>query len=682
MQRLRYFCFFLMLFQSSISFAQGLLKVSDVHSVMQQIFNQHVSQKEMSREDIKNSFKIYIDKFDPHRIYLLENEVHPYLSLTDAQANAILLEYTRGSFGAYEELNRTIQRAIVRSRTIRKEIEQDPVSLFKNAAKTKMANDRDSKPQFVKSFELLRQRIENELIRFISLEKGRFGNQVIMDNQARTLDIYEKQLKEDENNYLYQDENGAILSKEQQENLFAMHLLKALTATLDAHTTFYSESEASDLKKRLEMEFEGVGISFKRNSDGSIRIDGLIKGGPAEKSGQIKVGDTLLEIDGQKVAGESFERVMGLMQNSKGINVVILLQRQGTHELIRVPLKKEEIVIQDDRVDQSYRKINGGIIGIITLHSFYQGANGLTSENDVRKAIAQLNGMGHLQGLILDLRENSGGFLGQAVKVAGLFITNGVIAISKYFNGEVHYYRDIDGKTDYKGPLVILTSRATASAAEIVAQALQDYGVALIVGDETTYGKGTIQNQTVTADGNKGASLFKVTVGKYYTVSGKTPQLDGVKADIVVPGIFNFQHLGEQYLEYTVKNDMIKNEYVDDLADVTPNLRTWFLRNYMPTLQRRDTTWQKMIPTLQINSARRLAKNKDFQSFLEQARQGHPVTIFTRDKSGTPEPIDFQLDEAVNIVQEMIRMSQQEKSNLLVNKSEKEIAEKSSFSYD
>lgn len=679
MKLLRHFCFFLLFFQNSISFAQDHLKISDIQTVMQQIFNQHVSQKVMTRVDIKNSLKAYIDKFDPKRMYLLENEVHGYLNLTDAQADAILNDYQQGRYGAFEELNRLIQRSIVRSRSIRKGIEQDSASLFKTAPQN--AADPDIKPRFPKSQEALLQRIEDDIIDFINLEKGHFGNSDVMRNQAKIIEFFEKKLREEESEYLYQDENGSPLSKEKQENLFAMHLLKAFTSTLDAHTTFYNESEASDLKMRLEKEFEGIGIGLKRQSDGSIRIDSMLKGGPAAKSGQIKVGDTLLQINGHKITGESFEEVMGLLQNKTETNLVLTLEHQANHEIISVPLKKEEITLQGDRVDLAYKKISGGIIGIITLHSFYQGANGVTSEEDVRKAIDKLNQMGHLQGLILDLRENSGGFLGQAVKVAGLFITNGVIVISKYFNGDEHYYRDLDGKSYYKGPFVILTSRATASAAEIVAQALQDYGVALIVGDETTYGKGTIQNQTVTGE-DKGALLFKVTVGKYYTVSGKTPQIDGVKADIVVPGILNFQHVGEKYLDYTVKNDTIQNEYVDDLADVQPNLRTWFLRNYMPTLQRRENTWQNILPTVRANSASRLASNKDYQSFLQQAYQGHITNFFRKDKSGTPQPIDFQLDEALSIVQDMIKMGTKGKTNLIVNKSEKEVAQKSTFSYD
>ena len=170
-----------------------------------------------------------------------------------------------------------------------------------------------------------------------------------------------------------------------------------------------------------------------------------------------------------------------------------------------------EIVVDNGRVDVTSQPFGNGIIGIINLHSFYQGKD-ISSEEDVRNAIDKLQGQGDLRGLILDLRSNSGGFLSQAIKVAGLFITDGVIVISKYSNGEEKIYRDVDSQVAYDGPLIVLTSKATASAAEIVSQALQDYGVALVVGDEHTYGKGTIQTQTVTD--NQSSSYFKVTVGK------------------------------------------------------------------------------------------------------------------------------------------------------------------------
>ena len=234
------------------------------------------------------------------------------------------------------------------------------------------------------------------------------------------------------------------------------------------------------------------------------------------------------------------------------------------------------------------------------------------------------------------------------MKVVGLFISNGIVVISKYFNGEEHFYRDVDGNQAYNGPMIVLTSKATASAAEIVAQALQDYGIALIVGDKQTYGKGTIQSQTITQEGN--AAYFKVTVGKYYTVSGKTPQIEGVKADIVVPGPFTYEKIGEKYLDYPVKPDSIPASYTDNLSDIAPNLKPWYMHYYIPTLQKKQTFWQKHLQQLQLNSSYRINHNRNYQTFLKQGSQGN-VTNYGQE--------DLQLEEAVNIMKDMIIMQSQ-----------------------
>ena len=283
---------------------------------------------------------------------------------------------------------------------------------------------------------------------------------------------------------------------------------------------------------------------------------------------------------------------------------------------------------------------------------------------DVRKAIEALEKKGRLRGLILDLRENSGGFLSQAVKVAGLFISNGVIVISKYSNGDERFYRDVDGETAYNGPLVVLTSKATASAAEIVAQALQDYGVALIVGDEHTYGKGTIQSQTLTDD--KSSSYFKVTVGKYYTVSGHTPQKEGVKSDIVVPGHWNREQIGESYLD-SLDADTIPPSYNDELQDVPSDERSWYLKYYVPTLQRRIPIWRNLLPTLKKNSEYRIKQNKNYQFFLkgrsntEEESADNEEDWDSPDKNKTFGEDDLQTEEAYNILKDMILIHSQEK---------------------
>ncbi len=652
-----------------------LLKTSDVSKVMQQIFQQHVEKKEMTGSILKNSFRIYIDQFDPFRMYLLEEETLPYLNLTPDQMNAIVQQYKYDDFSAFSKLNDTIQKAILRARALRAEILQDKSSLFNTSATENSSNeewdDPDLNLQFPKNQAELKQRIKQHLMYFIAGEKLHFGNDEIMKNQDKTLAIYDHFLEGQENAYLFDNEQGQPLSAKNKENLFIMHVLKALASSLDAHTTFYNNVEAYNMKVRLEKAFEGIGIALQLAPDGTVLISQVMDGGPAAKSGQVQAQDRILSINGTPTKGLSLEKIMEYLRGQNDTPVTLVLEREnGDHiqQQFQVTLKREPIALNEDRVDTSYEKFGDGIIGKITLHAFYQGEKGINSENDVRKAIKDLSQKGPLRGLILDLRENSGGFLTQAVKVAGLFITNGVVVISKYSNGTEHFYRDMDGKIAYRGPLVILTSKATASAAEIVAQSLQDYGVALVVGDEHTYGKGTIQSQTVTDD--KASSYFKVTVGKYYTVSGKTPQLRGVKADIVVPGPFSAEHIGEKYLEYTIPSDKIPQDYNDDLSDVDPGLKTWYLRYYMPTLQHRMDNWTNLLPTLRTNSAYRLSHNSQYQAFVQYLnglKHGNAGEISAFNGKKNYGADELQMAEAVNIVKDMISLQAQGHTNSFGN---------------
>lgn len=673
----------LSLFSLPILQSQEMLKSSDISKIMQQILEQHVDQKEISSKILKNGFKVYIDQFDPDRIYLLDEEVTPYLNMSDSKLTLDVEQYKQGNFKAFEELNSTIQRSIHRARSLRAEMEKNPSKFFQEASSGNKENyeewrDPDLKLHFAKNEAELKSRNIKQLKQFIDAERRRFGDGSISQNQKQTLAVFEKNLQDRENQYLYREENGHLMPAAMQENLFTMHVLKALASSLDAHTSFYTNSEAYDMKVRLEKEFKGVGVVLQQTPDGTILVNSLISGGPAAKSGLVQPNDIIVEIDGKSVASEPFEKVMDMMRDTKANETNLGLKRKvvenGTtvDKLVNVTLKREEIVIQDDRVDIKSEKFGDGIIGVITLHSFYQGANGITSENDVRDAIKKLQKEGNLRGLVLDLRENSGGFLNQAVKVAGLFITNGVVVISKYFNGEERFYRDMDGKTIYDGPLIVLTSRATASAAEIVAQALQDYGVALIVGDDRTYGKGTIQSQTVTE--NKATSYFKVTVGKYYTVSGKTPQLQGVKADIIVPGPFNFEHIGEQYLETTIKADTVPADYADNLQDIDPNMKAWYLRYYLPTLQHKKQFWAESLAPLKQNSGHRISQDSDYSAYLKKAADFRDLNNTAGSKGNAKSPVylrDFQLVETINVLKDMISLEASSRSNVQTERSVK-----------
>jgi carboxyl-terminal processing protease len=636
---------------SSLLVAQptnGQLHLQDIPKIMQQIFDQHLDQKAMKTKTLKSAFIAYIDHFDPNRIYLLQSEVQPYRDMSDAQLEEVLAQYKLNNFDPFLKLNDLIQRSIVRARAIRNKIISQPKKLFSDEATSDVAEgweDPDLKRSFAANEQDLEKRIYKAMLEYLDLEKKQYGPKWVSLNHVQAIETLENHYRENENAYLYHDEKDHLLSSAQQEDLFAEHLLKAFAGSLDAHTTFYSRSEAYDVKRRLQKSFQGVGVALQQYPDGLVVISGMTPQGPADRSGQLKVGDRLLEVDGQSVIKEPLDKVVEMMHGEQGQKLSLKIQRKG-EDPKNVVLTRENITLNEDRVDVTSIPFRDGIIGVITLHSFYQSSGGVTSEEDVRNALAKLRDKGELLGLILDLRENSGGFLGQAVKVAGLFITNGVIVISKYFNGEQHFYRDLDSKVFYDGPFVVLTSRATASAAEIVAQALQDYGVALVVGDEQTYGKGTIQNQTVTD--NKSTSFFKVTVGRYYTVSGKTPQIDGVTADILAPGIFAFEHIGEKYLASTVPSDKIADDYNDDLSDVSAGSRAWFLRYYMPTLQHKKTQWINMLPALKASSQQRILHNPGYQKYLKNLKKGFI-------EAGQRQ--DFQLDEAINVVEEMIEAS-------------------------
>lgn len=643
---------------------QELLQITDINKIMKQIFEQHVDKKEMSNSILKNSFKVYIDQFDPNRIYLLDSEVRPFLQLSDTDVSYFVDQYQKSQFPEYMALNSVIQKAINRARAIRTSLENENSShLFQKSEsfpseRREEWRDPDLKQLFAGNDKELANRIKKEFIQFIASERKRYGNTYVVNREAQTLRIYERQARAHENQYLFVDENGQPMNDAEKQNAFAMHVLKSLANSLDAHTTVLNPTEAYDMRIRLEKEMQGVGVVLQPSPNGFI-VTQLVKDGPAAKSALVRVNDVVVEIDGTPVRALSLNKVMEMLRGKAGSPVSLLLKRTvivngaPVERLVTVPLVREEIAINEDRAHWSYETYDGGIIGKIQLDSFYQGDNGITSENDVRDAINKLDKQGNLRGLILDLRENSGGFLSQAVKVAGLFITNGVVVISKYFNGEEHFYRDMDGKVAYDGPLIILTSKATASAAEIVAQALQDYGVAIVVGDEHTYGKGTIQSQTVTE--NQASTFFKVTVGKYYTVSGKTPQIQGVKADIVVPSQFVHETIGEEYLDYPLTQDVIPPAFNDDLADIAPNLKPWYMRYYAPTVQHKKILWDSLIPQLRKNSAFRISQNSDYQMFIRgtasDARGRHI------------NPDDLQMTEASSIMKDMITLQSQMRGN-------------------
>ncbi len=650
--------------------ASERFKSQRIPEIMNDILDLHVDQREIEPFLLQRSLKIFLDQFDSSRRYLLAEDVKPFLNLSEKKLQQVLREYQQGDITIYRELSQRIQESIVRVREIRSSFQYQWNEVLAEAnSKAPIGLEKDDK--WVTNQGDLHIALRSDFARFVRGQQTRKGDEYVLENQDEILALYEKQVREYENEYLFLDEEGRILPKKEREDFLALRVLKSLAKSLDAHTTFFSGQEAYEMRVQLEKGFQGIGVMLQDNIDG-VTITRLIDGGPAKKSGLVKVDDQIIEVDGESIVNFSFKKVLNMIRGKGGSILSLGLKRiiedggeKIAHE-VKVRLKRGRVVLDDKRVDVTTESVGDGIIGRIVLHSFYDSdKNDISSEKDVKQAIRDLRKRGNLKGIVLDLRENMGGFLMQAVKVAGLFITNGVVVVAKYSDDGMKYFRDVDGYAYFDGPLVLLVSKASASAAEIVAQTLQDYGAAVIVGDEHTYGKGSIQHQTVTDERSK--SFFKVTVGRYYTVSGKSTQIDGVRSDIIVPTRFFKREIGEEYLEYPLPSDVITPAFDDLLVDLDWDSKRWYKKYYIPSLQKEKTIWREMLPVLSANSKRRLENSEEFQAFLEGVETSKRVA-----KTDESEKKDLQMIEATKVIEDMILLeSQYRQKQLYVMENEK-----------
>lgn len=646
---------FLLVFLCSAGSFQ--LSKRDIRRTTETMLNYHVEYKDFSNVLARRALKLYIDQFDPEKVYLLSDEALPYLAPREKRLKAVVAGYHSDDFSEFEALNLVIHNAIVRARTIREECVAELIA----EEKEYQFNPIETYPDFAKNESELKKRMRMYLQHILAKERM-LSNVRTWDAERKktTFELWERRFHRLEDMYLFTDANGKHMPADLSDHLLCMHILKAFAKSLDAHTSYYTPEEAYEMRASLEKQFEGIGVVLREGVDGIV-IVGLIKGGPAERSGRINIGDSITAIDGKSIIGSSYEEVLRRLQGAGNSSVQLGLKRFEEDEKekhFKVSLSREKIIMQDERLQYAFEPFADGIIGKLILPSFYESADGSSCEKDIREALRALKKKGNLIGLVLDLRENSGGFLNQAVKVASLFISSGVVVISKYAKDEMHYLRNLDIRSYYNGPLIILTSKASASAAEIVAQALQDYGTALVVGDERTYGKGTIQYQTVT-DSNA-PCFFKVTVGRYYTVSGRSTQIDGVLGDIFVPTAYSAINIGERFLEFPLKSDRVPSAFVDPLTDIDQRNRMWFQQNYIPNLQKKLSVWTQMLSRLKKNTAHRISMNKDFKFFLKNHEDINSIRSFKPTPSENWGLEDLQMDEGIRIIKDMICLKEAE----------------------
>jgi len=375
--------------------------------------------------------------------------------------------------------------------------------------------------------------------------------------------------------------------------------LSALTHVYDPHSDYMGKSAFDSFNIQMRLSLFGIG-ALLRSEDGYCKIQELMPG-PAMKSKQMKVNDKIIAVaQGTNlpvdVVDMKLNKVVELIRGPKGSEVrLTVIPADATDPSMRkvVSLVRDEIKLEDQEskarvIDLPDAAGKPARLGVIDIPSFYadlesRKADHKSTTSDVARLLKKLKEE-KVAGVILDLRRNPGGSLEEAIKLTGLFIKKGPVVQVKNPTGEIEVDEDEDPSVLYDGPLVVLTSRFSASASEIVAGALQDYGRALIVGDSSTHGKGTVQSLIqlgpvlrqygLNLTNNPGA--LKLTIRKFYRANGSSTQLEGVKPDVILPSINNYAEVGEGSLENPLVWDTVpttKFDKVNLIPPVLPELR-------------------------------------------------------------------------------------------------------------
>jgi len=371
--------------------------------------------------------------------------------------------------------------------------------------------------------------------------------------------------------------------------------LSAFSSGLDPHSDYMAPEQLEDFRIQTRLSLEGIGAVL-RAEDGFTNIQSLVPGGAAFKTGKLKVDDKIIAVaQGAEapvdVIDMDLREVVKLIRGTRGTEVRLTIMRDEADKSVQlvVPVIRDKVELKDraarSRVIKAQVNESAGprtlLVGVIQLPSFYMDFEGranresnfTSSSADVRRELKALQAQ-NVDGVIVDLRGNGGGSLDEAINVAGLFTGKGPVVQTRAQDGAaaIQSFRDSDAV--YTGPLVVMINRQSASASEIFAGAIQDYGRGVIVGDHHTFGKGTVQNLT---DIDEKLGAVKVTISKFYRPSGSSTQLRGVESDIVFPDLLDELEIGEKHYDYALPWEKIKAaEYraTQTVAGLVPKLRT------------------------------------------------------------------------------------------------------------
>ncbi|MGA9853907.1 MAG: carboxy terminal-processing peptidase [Gammaproteobacteria bacterium] len=505
-------------------------------------------------------FKHYLENLDPNRSYFLQSDIDSFAAYQHDMANTIQDGNLKSAFAIYNVYQQRVQQQI-----------QYALGLLNHEPDFKIKEDyvfdRDKAhwaTNVVELDDIWRKRVKNDIIGLLLAGK----------TWKQTTEVLRKR-------YQNFDYRARQISSEDVFDLF----MNSYTLTLDPHSNYFSPSESQQFQIQMSLKFQGIGASLISEGE-YTKVVQVIPGGPAARSKGLHPDDRITGVaQGDKgdvvdVVGWRLDDVVQLIRGPK--DSVVRLQilpagaAPGSPEKI-LRLVRDTVKLEAQAAHKSIINVTSGgrnfKIGVVNIPAFYsdfegrlEGEKNYTSTTrDVRKLLQELKAE-HVDGVVIDLRNNGGGALDEATKLTGLFIPHGPVVQIRDTSGNVEVDDDDDSSIVYTGPLVVLVNRFTASASEIFAAAIQDYHRGLIVGS-TTYGKGTVQrlidlNRFV--PGNQDVGQLKLTIDKFYRVNGASTQRKGVMPDIILPSPIDPKEFGEETEDDALPWDQIAS------ADYTP----------------------------------------------------------------------------------------------------------------
>jgi carboxyl-terminal processing protease len=526
----------------------------------------HYTRHRLNDEMSKKVLLTYLELLDFSHLFFTQQDIDALSAKYGTSLDDdVLLGNLKPPYEIYDLYQKRVDERVAKV----KELLKQPME-FKSDATIELSRQKAPWPKDVaEADELWRGRIASELLQEkLSEHPIEPGPQLI----TRRYDRLARNVHEED--------------RDEQMKLF----LDALAQSYDPHSEYLSKADLKNFSINMGLSLVGIGAML-RTEDGYAKIESLVPGGPAQVDGRLKVGDRITAVaQGQSeyvdVRDMRLDKVVEMIRGKKGTRVRLLVipvnasdpsQHKGV-ELVRDEIKLKDQEARADIIIKKDENGNAVKLGWLTLPSFYadMDRHSKSTTRDVSALLKRLK-KENITGLIVDLRRNGGGSLEEAIGLTHLFLKSGPIVQTKDYNGSIRVSSDPDPPLAYSGPLVVLTSRQSASASEIFAAALQDYGRAVVVGDKNTFGKGTVQTilpigrfTSLLGSHSEDDGALKLTIQKFYRVAGGSTQLHGVASDIVLPSLTDQPELSEGALKNCLPYDEVPKARYTKWSDGHP----------------------------------------------------------------------------------------------------------------